>query len=95
MLDFIKNIPHIIYEHFAAMTTLLIVATIVKIVIPLLNLWVNRHYKRKTIKLLMERPGMTEERAEQIHRDMFGPKKPSKMLTKIKSIFSKSKTPLK
>ncbi len=70
MLDFIKNIPHNIYEHFAAMTTLVLVATIVKIIIPFLNLWVNRYYKRKSIKRLMERPGMAEERAEQIARDI-------------------------
>lgn len=94
MLDFIKNIPHNIYEHFAAMTTLVLVATIVKIIIPFLNLWVNRYYKRKSIKRLMERPGMTEERAEQIARDIWGPK-PSKMLTKIKTIFSKSNPPAK
>ncbi len=92
MLDFIKNIPHNIYEHFATMTTLLLVATIVKIVIFFLNLWVNRYYNRKSIKHLMKQPGMTEERAEQIVRDMFGQKKRPKMLTKIKTIFSKSKT---
>ncbi|BET39995.1 hypothetical protein [Atlantibacter hermannii] len=91
MLEFIKNIPHNIYEHFAAMTTLVLVATLVKIVIPLLSNLVDRYYERKSIKRLMERPGMTEERAKELARDIWRPKKrPSIMLTKLKSVFSKN-----
>lgn len=95
MLDFIKNIPHNIYEHFAAMTTLVLVATIFRMVLPLLALLVDRYYERKSIKRLMEKPGMTEERAKQLARDIWRPKKrPSKIFKKIKALFSKSKTSL-
>lgn len=96
MLDFITNIPHNIYKHFAAMTTLVLVATIFRMVLPLLALLVDRYYERKSIKGLMEKPGMTEERAKQIARDIWRPKKrSSKTLKKIKSIFSRNKASLK
>ncbi|EOI5777167.1 hypothetical protein ACMS0O_002320 [Cronobacter malonaticus] len=91
MLDFIKNIPHNVYEYFAAMTTLVLVATLVKIFIPILEILVNRYYERKAIKLLMERPGMTEELAKQISRDIWRPKrKPSIILKKFKGMFSRN-----
>ncbi|EOC0223462.1 hypothetical protein ACI0Y6_004098 [Cronobacter turicensis] len=91
MLDFIKNIPHNIYEHFAAMTTLVLVATFVKIFILILSILVNRYYERKTIKRLMERQGMTEELAKQISRDIWRPKrKISITLKKIMGIFSRN-----
>ncbi|HGO5346283.1 MAG: hypothetical protein E7K70_29310 [Klebsiella sp.] len=92
MLDFIVSIPDKIIEHFAAMTTFVFVATVIKIILPLIGYCINRIFEYRTYKRWLKVPGMTEERARIEARNIWRPKyKPPKWLIKIKEIFFPTK----
>ena len=85
MLDFIISIPNKIEEHFAAMTALVFVATIIKIVFPFIGYLINRIFEYRTYKRWLEIAGMTEERARTEARNIWRPRsKLPKWLLKLK-----------
>ncbi|EPZ1794689.1 hypothetical protein UXN72_08575 [Enterobacter hormaechei] len=89
MLEFITSLPGKLVEHFAAMTTLVFVATIIKFILPLLSYLLNRFFEHRSYKRWMEIPGMTEERARREARALWRPKsKPPKWLLKVKAKLS-------
>lgn len=86
MLDFITALPDKLVEHFAAMTTLVLVATIIKFVLPICFYLLNRFFEYRSYKRWLEIPGMTEERARREAKAIWRPKsQPPKWLVKVKN----------
>lgn len=92
MLDFIISIPNKIVDHFAAMTTLVFVATIIKIGFPLVAYLINRIFEYRSYKRWLKITGITEEQARTKARNIWRPKtKLPKWLVKLKKIIFTTK----
>ncbi|MBX4829806.1 hypothetical protein C2U59_07190 [Klebsiella pneumoniae] len=92
MLDLIIYTYSKLVEHFAAMTTLVFVATIFKITFPLVAYLINRIFEYRSYKRWLKIPGITEEQARTKARNIWRPKtKLPKLLLKLKKIIFTTK----
>ena len=86
MIEYVKSLPGNIHDHFAAMTTLVFIVTIIKIVFPFVGYLINRAFEHHSYKRFREVDGISDERAREIAKEIWRPKaKPPKWFLKLKN----------
>ncbi|MBB1199623.1 hypothetical protein EGM70_04805 [Enterobacteriaceae bacterium 89] len=94
MLDYLKSLPAAIHDHFAAMSALILIVTILKIVFPFIAYLMNRIFEYRSYKNFSKIEGVSDARAREIAQDIWRPKsKPPKWFLAFRRKLSRKNIP--